>query len=386
MAEMLAALSSAPAPLEHFHFADSFVWFFAGDAGHEIALDVARSLQTALLRAPLRSLQLDYLTLFRTWMQLPDPVSFPHLQEFEVTSADHMYSEDVMQLVHTCRGLKKLCCNVWDEEALRKLSALSLEELRVLVFRTDVIEGALEALKPDCVRGLGLDLEIPGNLHPLAVSGEALTTILRFRYLENLSAWVDHTSGDLLAMIGSLQKLSTLRLDLKVFYAPDGGAELLRAAAAGIGAAPLLQSLSLCVDGSHPDRDFILPDVDPAVTMDHTSLAALIRAARPSLESLNIVRAPAAAEVVQEVVRVGPKLKSLHIHSKVAGIDELGVFRELASLPESNLQVSFHAQLNDSLYQEACDLLRGWFEGTTRKGHGIVVNERFVFESEGDRW
>eukprot|EP00741_Cyanophora_paradoxa_P000032 tig00000057_g30.t1 len=344
LTEMLAALSAAAFPPEHVYFSD-----IGRGWPDSVSRDIARAFQNALLPAPIRTLQL-----FGSYADRPMfldhfvPGVLPHLRNLEWESGTINY-EIASKLVETWPRLKKIhkdleatveiCCGLDDYWE-------SMQEL----------EEGLDSLDPDCVRKLGLRIrDEDGDVK--TITPDALRTILHFRYIEHLEIDVDHRSGDLLLDLGTLKRLRTLKLILEFVYAPDGGAELLRAAAEGIGAAPFLESLALVIDGDLPERyrRAAAASQYPGVPIDPDILVSLIRAARrrPTITKLYISPAPATAEVLQEVALAGPQLESVYIRCTITGaknVDKL---------------VSLYIELHDALLAEACDVLRGWFKNAT---------------------
>eukprot|EP00741_Cyanophora_paradoxa_P019319 tig00000215_g18648.t1 len=331
MSEMLGALSVAPAPLEDVCFSGDWMVWPRLARQKELGIDNPQPLEhvvsaflTALRPAPLRALRLEDLSVFWHFIRVAAMGCLPHLQElsFEQTYSTNVTKEITSKLVKLWSGLKKIACNVNDGDVLRVLSQLPLEELRVTAESCAGVEEALEAFKTDCVRALHLPAPL-GSLQPQhTVSPRLLALIVRLRNLEELTASIDHSSGDALAGLGALQKLRSLTFHLDLFSASAGGAGVLQAAAAALAALPRLESLVLVVKG---------------LTLDPAGLASLIRAGRPCLRELRITNTLASAEVLQEVARAGPKLGKVYIlycGPPDAGIGQLGPCSELLSVPE----------------------------------------------------
>eukprot|EP00741_Cyanophora_paradoxa_P019248 tig00000215_g18583.t1 len=275
---MLAALASAPVPLESVRLSGCWrAWPAAatqrqlGIAAPQSLEDVALDFLTALHPAPVRSLQLDDEELTSAFIVAAEQNCLPRLRELRIESL--LFAEHTAKLVEVWPRLQTVSCSLEDGRALRKLAALPLEDLRLSVelnAQTSAgLERALEAANADCVRALRLS----GRL---SVSPRLLASILRLRNLEELSVRGGPLSGYAIAGLGSLKKLRSLNLELSVRDAPNGGAGLLRAAAAAaaeLSAAPQFESFTLTVDGGGPAG----PEMDPG------SLAALVRASWPKL-------------------------------------------------------------------------------------------------------
>eukprot|EP00741_Cyanophora_paradoxa_P019323 tig00000215_g18652.t1 len=281
------------------------------------------------------------------------------MRRFAPPTAQH-----TSKLVETWPNLAKISCSVQNGEALKELSRLPLEELRVNV--ESLVEGpselaleeALEALSADCVRLLELPLSDPDEPFERTrpISPRALASILRFRNLEELALVIDHTSSDALVGPANRQKLRSATLEIDVVDAPNGGAAVLQAAAGALAAAPRLETLTLDV-------------ISGGVVPDVSSLAGLIRVARPTLERLYLRGNLSSAEVLREVARVGPKLETVllfHNAAEVTSLLELHAFScsELLSMPtdDGRLEVVLDIHgLPAVLLQQALSMLWGWF-------------------------
>eukprot|EP00741_Cyanophora_paradoxa_P000690 tig00000430_g664.t1 len=132
--------------------------------------------------------------------RLPDELVQRILSELEAGEAFEKNQLRSSKLAEIWPLLKKIRCAVLDGSALRELSVLPLEDLRVVVrsMNADGLEEALASLKADTA---------------------------------------DDASGDLLVGLGALEKLHTLDLHLDLSKASDGGAAALNALAAGLAAA-----------------------------------------------------------------------------------------------------------------------------------------------------
>eukprot|EP00741_Cyanophora_paradoxa_P019310 tig00000215_g18639.t1 len=282
MTDALAALSAAPVPLEDVCLSGDWRgWTVPREEDVTVELppldDVARSFLAALRPAPLRSLQLDDRGLFSAFVASAAPGCFPLLRELRVERAFPISAQIVSRLAEVWPSATKISCCVSNGVALRQLSRLPLEELRVAVDANEGLEGALGAIDADCVRSLRLgrtNMAGPG----------VLASIPRLRNLEELWISVDHSSGEALAGLGALPKLRSLHLYLQVAQARDHGAGLMQAAAAWLAAA-------------RPSSPWIC------------CLVALLRAGRSALQNLSVHGLPLSADVSREVARASQNSK-----------------------------------------------------------------------------
>eukprot|EP00741_Cyanophora_paradoxa_P019249 tig00000215_g18584.t1 len=213
LTEMLAALASAPVPLESVHLSGSWKNWPATATQRQLGItatlsleDVALDFLTALHPAPVRSLQLDDEELTSAFIAAAVPGCHPRLRELRLPRRAINF-EQTAKLVEVWPRLRELSCWLKDGRALRNLAALPLEDLRVSFDSNVDLEGALEALDADCVRKLRIPM-------PFRASSRLLSSILRLRNLEELWISVDHSSGDALTGLGALQKLRSLELHL----------------------------------------------------------------------------------------------------------------------------------------------------------------------------
>eukprot|EP00741_Cyanophora_paradoxa_P019315 tig00000215_g18644.t1 len=353
MTDALAALSAAPVPLEDVCLSGDWRgWTVPREEDVTVELppldDVARSFLAALRPAPLRSLQLDDRGLFSAFVASAAPGCFPLLRELRVERAFPISAQIVSRLAEVWPSATKISCCVSNGVALRQLSRLPLEELRVAVDANEGLEGALGAIDADCVRSLRLgrtNMAGPG----------VLASIPRLRNLEELWISVDHSSGEALAGLGALPKLRSLHLYLQVAQARDHGAGLMQAAAAWLAAAPSLQSLDLLVDGQ---RWF----EEPAARVHVASLVALLRAGRSALQNLSVHGLPLSADVSREVARASQnsKLSAVSLFhaglKKKEGVEALRAFDELFRMPEgyrADLRVEVYVTVPHSLFERA---------------------------------
>eukprot|EP00741_Cyanophora_paradoxa_P022065 tig00021434_g21300.t1 len=285
---LLEALSTAQQPLEQLGFAEAGSWRQWPSLEDQRALGIAapHSLETAasafLAALPPASLSSLHFgsevddSLFRTFLDAAAtvPGCLPRLRELNVSnSGDGLYVDQALMLAEVWPRVEKISCSVRDGATLRALSGLPLTDVRVTVLSTDGLEGALEALRPESVRGVSLpdnELAGPGLVAP----------ILRCPNLEELVMLVDHASGGSLAGLGALEKLRNLDLRLNLSKAPDGGAAALSAVTEGLAAARRFDRLELSVKlpkkKNGAGRDSNLPS-------DAAGLSASVEAARPSL-------------------------------------------------------------------------------------------------------
>eukprot|EP00741_Cyanophora_paradoxa_P018978 tig00021108_g18321.t1 len=358
--EMLAALSTSPVPLENVCFAESWSNWPSNEDQQKMGVtpksleDVARAFQTALHPAPLRALKLDDFCMVSAFIAAAVPGLFPHLRKLylEMTDAS-LPVESTSKLVQAWPRVATLLCRAKDGVALGELAKLPLEDLRVIVDGADGLEEGLKALHADSV----LELCLPEQV----VGPSVLASLLRFRCATLLSATVDSASSSFVERLNSLQSLTTLRLNLYVSGSSDGGAGLLGAAAAALGASSRLYILSILIlNNAGHGLDV---DIDPA------ALASFIRAVRLSTTSLTIDGGPAVVEVLREIGRPGPKLKEVAYNYSATennGIDTLSAFSELRNLSNDrldNFKMDLSIRLSDALEKEACAILRGWLKG-----------------------
>eukprot|EP00741_Cyanophora_paradoxa_P019321 tig00000215_g18650.t1 len=371
--ELLAALSVASFPLEDVLFVSMLWWLWPSEAKQrqlgiarpQSLAHVAGAFLSALQPAPLRSLEVEDGALFTALLDAAAlaPGCLPHLRELIASRSFVSTAKQTSELVEIWPNLKSVSWSVRYGAALKELSRLPLEELRVSVEILDEeehaeLEEALEALSADSVRSLRLPLS--GSCEPSQpISPRALASILRFRNLEELYVAVDHSCVDALAGLGALPKLRSLELHIVIAGAPNGGAALLQAAAGALAAAPRLESLDLDVNVTGVDPDF-------------SNLAALIRVARPTLKRLYLRGKLGSAELLREVARTNPKLETVlsHYAARVTSLVELRAFSELLSMPNADGRLDVRIlRLPKVLQRQALSMFRGWFKRSLIEVH-----------------
>eukprot|EP00741_Cyanophora_paradoxa_P017379 tig00020964_g16788.t1 len=193
----------------------------------------------------------------------------------------------------------------------------------------------------------------------------AVSAVLRMRSLQSLWLSVLSDAAGPLAELASLPRLELLDLRLDTAGAEaeaDGGAALLRAAAAAVSASPSLQKLHLTLLGP---------------TVDGSAAGDLLRAAKPVLCSCTYEtqRQGPRPEVLRALARAhvdaGPRLKRVkvtHENSEAATVAEVGAYRamfeELAAGergPSPRHRIKFSVTLKlGPLNKSLMPILAGW--------------------------
>eukprot|EP00741_Cyanophora_paradoxa_P019203 tig00000215_g18539.t1 len=190
--EMLAALSTAPAPLEHVRFTSprgtGWDYWPEDELQRELGIAAPQPLETAasafltaLHPAPLQALWLQDESISSAVIAAAAPGCLPRLQELNIQSYsdDSICAEEMAKLARIWPGVKRVHCHLADGTALKELSKLKLEELSAVVESPEGLDEALEAFDPGCVTELALP--------PSSVGPRGLAAILRLRNLNGLA-------------------------------------------------------------------------------------------------------------------------------------------------------------------------------------------------------